>query len=214
MIAIGLLFVRMLCDYFKSRPQLEAEIVILRHQLNLLQRRAPRRPHLRWVDRALFIWLYRRCPRVLRAITVVRPETVLRSGAAGTSLSATAGAANPGYTDVLSPRMIRIIEELIGDWEHLDERIERVTDEIETLARADENCRRLMTVPGIGPIIAILFRPAGWAKHSFGPWLAAAARRLHRNVLATAFANKLARIALTVPVEGRSYAARVEPRAA
>jgi len=40
MIAIGLLFVRMLRDYFKSRPQLEAEIVILRHQLNLLQRRA------------------------------------------------------------------------------------------------------------------------------------------------------------------------------
>src|SRR5215469_2315687 len=78
MIAIGLLFVRMLCDYFKSRPQLEAEIVILRHQLNLLQRRAPRRPHLRWIDRALFIWLYRRCPRVLRAITIVRPETVLR----------------------------------------------------------------------------------------------------------------------------------------
>jgi hypothetical protein len=68
----------MLCDYFKSRPQLEAEIVILRHQLNLLQRRAPRRPLLRWVDRALFIWLYRRCPRVLRAITIVRPETVLR----------------------------------------------------------------------------------------------------------------------------------------
>jgi transposase InsO family protein len=78
MIAIGLLFVRMVCDYFKSRPQLEAEIVILRHQLNLLQRRAPRRPHLRWVDRALSIWLHRRCPRVLRAITIVRPETVLR----------------------------------------------------------------------------------------------------------------------------------------
>src|SRR5260221_2249909 len=34
------------------------------------QRRAPRRLHLRWVDRALFIWLYRRCPRVLRAITI------------------------------------------------------------------------------------------------------------------------------------------------
>jgi hypothetical protein len=47
MIAIGLLFVRMLCDYFKLRPQLEAEIVILQHQLNLLQRRAPCRPHLR-----------------------------------------------------------------------------------------------------------------------------------------------------------------------
>jgi transposase InsO family protein len=78
MISIGLLLIRMLRDYFKSRPQLEVEIVILRHQLNLLQPRAPHRPHLRWVDRALFIWLYRRCPRVLRAITIVRPETVLR----------------------------------------------------------------------------------------------------------------------------------------
>ena len=66
MIAIGILFVRMLCDYFKSRPQLEAEIVILRHQLNLLQRRAPRRPHLRWVDRALFIWLYRKDARATK----------------------------------------------------------------------------------------------------------------------------------------------------
>jgi hypothetical protein len=33
MIAIGLLFVRMLCDFFKPRPRLEAEILILRHQL-------------------------------------------------------------------------------------------------------------------------------------------------------------------------------------
>jgi hypothetical protein len=78
MIAIGLLFIRMLCDYFKPRQQLEAEILVLRHQLNVLQQRAPRRPHLRWVDRALFIWLYRRCPRILNAITIVRPATVLR----------------------------------------------------------------------------------------------------------------------------------------
>jgi len=68
MIAIGLLFVRMLCDCFKSRPQLEAECMVLRHQLNVLQQRAPRRPHLRWADRALFIWLYRRCPRILHRI--------------------------------------------------------------------------------------------------------------------------------------------------
>src|SRR5881398_479398 len=44
----------------------------------------------------------------------------------------------------------------------------------------------------------ILLRPANWAKHSFGPWLTAAANRLHHNVLATALANKLARIAWTV----------------
>jgi transposase InsO family protein len=78
MIAIGLPFIRMLCDCFKSRWQLEAEVVVLRHQLNVLQRRAPRRPHVRWIDRALFIWLYRRCPRILGAITIVRPETILR----------------------------------------------------------------------------------------------------------------------------------------
>src|SRR5438034_9655101 len=79
MIAIGLLFVRILCDCFKSRRRLEAEILILRHQLNVLRQRAPRRGlRLRWFDRALFIWLYRRCPRLLEAITIVRPETVVR----------------------------------------------------------------------------------------------------------------------------------------
>jgi hypothetical protein len=78
MIAIGLLFVRMLCDCFKSRPRLEAEILVLRHQLNILRQRAPRRLHLRWADRALFVWLYRRFPRILDAITIVRPETVVR----------------------------------------------------------------------------------------------------------------------------------------
>src|SRR5256714_5851193 len=77
MIAIGICFVGMLCDCFKSRRQLEAENLVLRHQLNVLQR-APHRLHLRWADRALFIWLYRRCPRILDAITIVRPETVLR----------------------------------------------------------------------------------------------------------------------------------------
>ena len=78
MIVIGFLFVRVLCDCFRPRQQLEAELIVLRHQLNILQRQAPRRPHLRWVDRALFIWLYRRCPRILDAIAIVRPETVVR----------------------------------------------------------------------------------------------------------------------------------------
>jgi transposase len=43
----------------------------------------------------------------------------------------------------------------------------------------------------------ILLRPANWTKQ-FGPWLTAAAKRLHPNVLATALANKLARIAWTI----------------
>jgi transposase InsO family protein len=78
MIAIGLLFVRMLCDCFKSRRRLEAEILVLRHQVNVLRQRAPHQLYLRWADRALFIWLYRSCPRILDAITIVRPETVVR----------------------------------------------------------------------------------------------------------------------------------------
>ena len=83
MIAIAVLIVRMLCDCFKSRRGLATEILVLRHQLNVLQQRAPRRLHLRWADRALFVWLYRRYPRVLDAITIVRPETVVRWHRAG-----------------------------------------------------------------------------------------------------------------------------------
>jgi|SRR6516164_6970060 hypothetical protein len=78
MMAIAFVFVRMLCDCFKSRRRLEAEKV-LRHQVNVLQRRTPRRLHLRWADRALFIWLYRRCPPRLDAITIFKPETVVLS---------------------------------------------------------------------------------------------------------------------------------------
>ena len=57
-------------------------------------------------------------------------------------------------TDVLSPRMLRIIEDLAGDWRRLDARIEGLSSEIETLARQDQACERLMTVPGIGPLIS------------------------------------------------------------
>ena len=57
-------------------------------------------------------------------------------------------------TDALSPRMLRIIEELAGDWRHLDQRIDGLSGEIEALARQDPACSRLMTVPGIGPIIS------------------------------------------------------------
>src|SRR5246500_3015974 len=57
-------------------------------------------------------------------------------------------------SDVLSPRMLRVIEDLAGDWRHLDARIASLSGEIETLAHQDQHCERLMTVPGIGPIIS------------------------------------------------------------
>ena len=57
-------------------------------------------------------------------------------------------------SDVLSPCMVRMIEDLAADWHRLDERIECLSGEIEVLARRDSGCERLMTVPGIGPIIS------------------------------------------------------------
>ena len=170
-------------------------------------------------------------------------------------------------SDVLSPRMVHIIEDLAGDWRRLDERIEGLSSEIETITRQDVDCERLMSVPGIGPIIssamvaaigtgdafakgrdfaawlglvprqistgdrtilgkiskrgnrylrvlfvqaawAVLIKPRSWERHGLKPWLEAARKRLHHNVLAIALANKLARIAWSVLARGRGFEAR------
>jgi transposase len=159
--------------------------------------------------------------------------------------------------DEISPRMVKLILGLYGDWCHLDERIETVTGEIEELSQVEAKCQRLMTVPGIGPVIStglvaaigtgeafergrdfgawlglvprqystggrsvlgriskrgsrylrtlliqaakvLLMRPHNWPRYSFGAWLKTASERLHRNKLAVALANKLARIAWSV----------------
>ena len=46
--------------------------------------------------------------------------------------------------DVLSPRMVRVIEGLAEDWHRLDERIDHLSDEITALARQDAGCERLV----------------------------------------------------------------------
>ena len=169
-------------------------------------------------------------------------------------------------SDVLSPRMLRVIEDLAGDWRRLDERIEGLSSEIAVLAEQDAACNRLMTVPGIGPIISsamvaaigtedvfskgrdfgawlglvpkqistgdrtilgkiskrgnrylrVLFvqaawvvlvrlKPKDWERYGLKPWIEAAKKRLHHNVLAIALANKLARIAWAVLAKGRQF---------
>src|SRR5262249_17246232 len=57
-------------------------------------------------------------------------------------------------SDALSPRMVNLISELVLDWRRLDERIASVSTEIEALAKQDASCQRLMSVPGIGPIVS------------------------------------------------------------
>ena len=174
--------------------------------------------------------------------------------------------------DVLSPRMVRLIEDLARDWRRLDERVEGLTDEIEAVARQDADCERLMSVPGVGPIISsamvaaigrgevfakgrdfgawlglvpkqtstgdrtilgkiskrgnrylrvlfvqaawvVLIKPKSWERHGLKPWIEAAKKRLHRNVLAIALANKLARIAWVVLARGGSFEARTNTNA-
>ena len=169
--------------------------------------------------------------------------------------------------DEISPRMADIIVGLYEDWMWLDERIESLTREIETISRTERNCARVMSVPGIGPMIStamvaaigtgeafdrgrdfgawlglvprqystggkpilgriskrgskylrtlfiqaahvILMRPHNWLSVSFGPWLQEASKRLHRNKLAVALANKLARIAWSVLRHGGTFAVR------
>jgi hypothetical protein len=67
-----------LTTLLKSRERLEAENVVLRHQLNVLRRWAPQRMRLSELNRLAFVWLYRLRPAVLDAVTIVRPETVVR----------------------------------------------------------------------------------------------------------------------------------------
>ena len=56
--------------------------------------------------------------------------------------------------EALSPRLLRLISELDEDWRRLDERLQALSAEIESLSDNDVACQRLMTVPGIGPIIS------------------------------------------------------------
>ena len=176
-------------------------------------------------------------------------------------------------SSALSPRMVRLIADLSEDWRRLDDRIAIVSAEIEALVEEDRHCQRLMTVPGIGPIISsavvaaigdgagfkqgrdfgawlglvprqestgdrtilgkiskrgnkylrtlfvqaahvILARRPSAAMQSLWPWIAQASKRLHRNMLAIALANKLARIAWAVLARGHEYQPRIMPRAA
>jgi transposase len=171
------------------------------------------------------------------------------------------------HSEALSPRMVHLIENLAGDWRRLDERIDGLSGEINALARQDAGCERLMSVPGIGPIISsamvaavgagdafdkgrdfaawlglvpkqistgdrtilgkiskrgnrylrvlfvqaawvVLIKPKSWERYGLKPWIEAAKRRLHHNVLAIALANKLARIAWSVLAHGRGFEAR------
>jgi hypothetical protein len=60
----------------RSRASLAAEILVLRHQLNIQRRHLPKRLILGALDRLIFVGLYRLVPTILGALALVKPETV------------------------------------------------------------------------------------------------------------------------------------------
>ena len=72
-----------LIGLIRSRASLQAEILTLRHQLNVLRRKSPQRLTFSSIDRLVFAGLYRLAPGVLDALKIVRPETVIRWHRAG-----------------------------------------------------------------------------------------------------------------------------------
>jgi len=82
---IGLLcfVLAVLASPFKSKVRLEAENAVLRHQLNVVRRRLPGRVRLTNHDRWFFIQLYRWFPSILKVLTTIRPETLVRWHRAG-----------------------------------------------------------------------------------------------------------------------------------
>ena len=67
-----------LMSLVKPRRRIEVENLVLRHQVNILRRKAPRHMRLSRVDRPLMLWMDRLCPVVIDAVAVIKPETLVR----------------------------------------------------------------------------------------------------------------------------------------
>ena len=78
MVALLCFFLTLFASLFKSKSRLEAENAALRHQLIVLQWRVCGRAQLTNGDRLFLVQLYRWFPWVLKAITIIRPETFVR----------------------------------------------------------------------------------------------------------------------------------------
>jgi hypothetical protein len=83
MIALLSFFLTLLVSPLKSKSRLEAENAALRHQLIVLRRKVRGRVQLTNGDRLFLVLLFRWFPSVLKTITIIRPETLVRWHRAG-----------------------------------------------------------------------------------------------------------------------------------
>ena len=77
------LLIGLIATRFKSRARIEAEILVLRHQLGILRRQVPKRVVLGGSDRLLFVSIYRLVPDAVRSVSLICPETIVRWHRAG-----------------------------------------------------------------------------------------------------------------------------------
>src|SRR6478736_5535460 len=78
MLAILCAVVSIFAFRFRGGASLEIELIALRHQVTVLRRQRPGRPHLSSLDRLLWVWLYRIWPQVIDAMVLVKPATVVQ----------------------------------------------------------------------------------------------------------------------------------------
>jgi transposase len=77
----------------------------------------------------------------------------------------------------LSPSMRRLIDRLWQEWKALEEQIEALSGEIDSIASQDEACQRLRDIPGVGPLVstalvAAIGNGAAFTKgREFAAWL-------------------------------------------
>src|SRR6195256_2506377 len=83
MIGLFCFVLAVLASPFKSKSRLEAENAVLRHQLIVLRRKLKGRARLTNNDRWFFVQMYRWFPSVLKVVTIVQPETLVRWHRAG-----------------------------------------------------------------------------------------------------------------------------------
>ena len=79
MIRLFCFVLAVLASPFKSKVRLEAENAVLRHQLHVLRRRLHGRVRLTNNDRWFLIQLYRWFPSILQSLTIIQPETLVRT---------------------------------------------------------------------------------------------------------------------------------------
>lgn len=66
----------------------------------------------------------------------------------------------------LSERCRRLLSDLMDQWYDRQERVSAYDKELQVIARSNEHCKRLQSIPGIGPVNAtLLLSLAGDAKH-------------------------------------------------